>query len=56
MDDRSLWTSQGHDKMPFSFPGLLRESISAMGAHDNRRGLAAIATAIPAARAAIDAL
>lgn len=56
MDKRSLWGWDDHQEKPFSFPDLVRESVSAMHLSGNRDGLAALAMAIPAAKPLIDAL
>lgn len=53
---RSLWSWEGHERRPFSFPALLGESATAMHRSGNREGLAALAEAMPASRALIDTL
>jgi len=55
MSERSLWDSDNHKETVFSFEGLLRESIRSMRAQENCTGLEAVARAIPATRAFIDA-
>ena len=54
--DRSLWTTEGHDEIQFSFPALLRESVVAMKKSDNTAGLDAVVAAMPAAKPLIDSL
>jgi predicted metal-dependent enzyme (double-stranded beta helix superfamily) len=56
MDRRSLWGWDDHQEKPFSFPELLRESVSAMHHSGNRAGLSALAVAIPVTKPLIDAL
>jgi predicted metal-dependent enzyme (double-stranded beta helix superfamily) len=53
-EHRSLWTSVGHEKRPFSFEELLRESAAAMSRDGNTVGLEALVEAIPAARAFVE--
>jgi predicted metal-dependent enzyme (double-stranded beta helix superfamily) len=55
MDERSLWDVDSHEEKPFSFQELIGESIKTMKASRNRTGLDAVAKAIPATRALIDA-
>jgi len=55
MEERSLWSHDDHTEMSFSFPALLAESVSAMKQDGNAVGLDAIAKAIPAARALVEA-
>lgn len=55
MDERSLWGTDDHAEKPFSFEQLVAESVKTMKAHGNRAGLDAVAKAIPATRALIDA-
>jgi predicted metal-dependent enzyme (double-stranded beta helix superfamily) len=53
MDQRSLWTTDGHAEMKFNFQALLGESIKAMKASGNQAGLDALVEAIPAVRALV---
>jgi predicted metal-dependent enzyme (double-stranded beta helix superfamily) len=53
MDQRSLWTADGHAEIPFNFQALLGESIKAMKASGNQAGLDALVEAIPAVRALV---
>ena len=55
MDQRSLWTTDGHAEIPFNFQALLGESIKAMKASGNQAGLDALVEAIPAVRALVEA-
>jgi len=55
MDERSLWDAETHVETSFDFQELLRQSIKAMKAQQNQVGLEAVAEAIPATRALIDA-
>lgn len=55
MDERSLWSSDGHAETKFSFPELIAESVVAMKQSDNRVGLEALAEAIPAVRPLVEA-
>ena len=54
MERRSLWTWDGHERTPFSFELLVRESVTAMKRDGNTVGLQAIAEAIPAVRPMIE--
>jgi predicted metal-dependent enzyme (double-stranded beta helix superfamily) len=54
-DERSLWDTDDHEEKTFSFQELLVQSIKTMKADDNQIGLQAVAKAIPATRALIDA-
>ncbi len=54
-DQRSLWDSDDHERLPFSFPTLVAQSIKSMKKNGNRAGLEAVAEAIPAVRPMIDA-
>lgn len=54
MEDRSLWSHETHAEKGFSFPALLAESVNAMKRDGNDVGLAALAAAIPSARALLD--
>jgi predicted metal-dependent enzyme (double-stranded beta helix superfamily) len=55
-DERSLWDAESHDRMAFSFPALVQQSIKTMHAAGNRPGLEAVAEAIPAVRPVVEAL
>ena len=55
MDERSLWDADDHAEKPFSFQELVAQSIKTMKADRNQIGLDAVAKAIPATRALIDA-
>jgi hypothetical protein len=55
MDERSLWDVDDHEEKAFTFQELLAQSIKTMKADDNQVGLDAVAKAIPATRALIDA-
>lgn len=55
MDERSLWDVETHSETSFNFQELLRQSVKTMQAHENTVGLEAVAEAIPATRALIDA-
>ncbi len=48
MGDRSLWSIDAHEEIPFSFEALLKESIKTMKRDENEAGLRAVAEAIPA--------
>lgn len=52
--ERSLWDEDSHEELGFSFPALVQQSVKAM--RQNQAGLDALVAAIPAARAAVDAL
>jgi predicted metal-dependent enzyme (double-stranded beta helix superfamily) len=56
MDDRSLWSHDGHDRGAFSFEKLLQQSVVAMKRTGNDQGLEGLVRAIPAAQAMVDAL
>ena len=45
MGERSLWSADTHEEIPFSFEGLVKESIKTMKRDDNEAGLRAIARA-----------
>jgi predicted metal-dependent enzyme (double-stranded beta helix superfamily) len=47
MGERSLWSADTHEEIPFSFEGLVKESIKTMKRDDNEAGLRAVAAAIP---------
>lgn len=53
---RSLWSWDGRQQMPFSFPDLLRESASAMHRSGNHAGLQRLVEAMPASKAFVDRL
>jgi len=53
---RSLWSWDDHEQKPFSFPGLLEESATAMHRSGNRVGLEALVEAVPASQAFVDRL
>lgn len=55
-DRRSLWSWDGHQQMPFSFPDLLRESATAMHRSGNNVGLQALFESMPASKAFVDSL
>ena len=55
-DRRSLWSWDGHQQMPFTFPDLLRESATAMHRSGNRTGLQELVEAMPASKAFVDRL
>lgn len=55
-DRRSLWSWDDHQKKPFSFPELLKESAVAMHQSGNRTGLDALVQAIPGSQALVDSL
>ncbi|MCO4748085.1 MAG: hypothetical protein KC912_25045 [Proteobacteria bacterium] len=55
-DERSLWDEDSHAELGFSFPALVQQSVKAMKKSDNNAGLTALVQAIPAAKAAVDAL
>ena len=55
MEERSLWGFEDHDEKPFSFQGLVVESIKGMKLNNNQTGLNAIVKAIPATRALVEA-
>jgi predicted metal-dependent enzyme (double-stranded beta helix superfamily) len=50
MDERSLWSYENNEETPFSFEGLLKESVAGMKMNDNQIGLDAIVEAIPATK------
>ncbi len=52
---RSLWDTESHERMAFSFPTLVAQSVKRMKKSGNRAGLEAVAEAIPATRPLIDA-
>ena len=52
-DRRSLWDAETHERVAFSFPKLVEQSVKTMKRSNNREGLEAVAEAIPAARALI---
>ena len=54
MDQRSLWTTDGHAEIPFNFQALLGESIKAMKASGNQAGLDALVEAIPAVKPLVE--
>lgn len=54
MEKRSLWSSTGHQEMPFSFEGLVGESIKTMKQSQNDKGLEALAEAVPAVKPLIN--
>ena len=56
MSERTLWTSEELKAMPFSFPGLMKESCIRMNTVGNARGLEATAKAIPALQPLIDSI
>ena len=56
MSERTLWTSEELKAMPFSFPGLMKESCIRMNKAGNTRGLEATAKAIPALQPLIDSI
>ncbi|NQV44139.1 MAG: hypothetical protein HQ501_04505 [Rhodospirillales bacterium] len=56
MGQRSLWSCDDFEEMPFSFEALLKESVKIMKNSDNDVGLKAIVKAIPAAGPLVDAL
>ena len=56
MSERTLWTSEELKAMPFSFPGLMKESCIRMNKAGNERGLDATAKAIPALQPLIDSI
>lgn len=56
MDRRSLWTTADHERIPFSFPALLRESVLAMERDGNTAGLKAVREAVPAVKELVDGL
>ena len=49
-DRRSLWSSDKHEELPFSFQDLLKESVKGMQLSDNQSGLDEIVKAIPAVK------
>ena len=51
MDERSLWSFDNHEKMPFNFQGLIKESVKGMKLNNNQAGLDALLKAIPKAQA-----
>jgi len=53
---RSLWSWDGHERKPFSFPDLLKESATAMHRSGNREGLDTLVEAMPASKAFVGAL
>jgi predicted metal-dependent enzyme (double-stranded beta helix superfamily) len=53
-DRRSLWDTDNHERLPFSFPTLVAQSVKTMKRSGNRAGLEAVAEAIPAVRPMID--
>ena len=53
MGQRSLWTADGYEEIPFTFQALLAESVKAMKASGNQAGLDALVEAIPAVRAMV---
>lgn len=55
-DRRSLWSWDGREQKPFSFPELLKESATAMHESGNRAGLDALVKAMPASRAFVQQL
>lgn len=55
-DRRSLWSWDGHEEKPFSFPELLKESATAMHESGNRAGLDSLVQAIPKTKAFVDTL
>lgn len=56
MGDRSLWSIDAHEEIPFSFEALMKESIQTMKRDDNEAGLRAVAKAIPATAPMIEPL
>ena len=52
---RSLWDIESHERLDFSFPSLVAQSVKTMKKNGNRAGLEAVAEAIPAVRPMIDA-
>ena len=50
MDKRSLWSTNGHEKMAFNFQDLLAESVKTMKKSGNNKGLEALVEAIPSAK------
>lgn len=56
MDQRSLWTSDGYEEKPFSFGGLLAESVKKMKLSKNQKGLDLLVEAVPATRPMVEAL
>ncbi len=54
MDQRSLWTTDGHAEIPFNFQALLGESIKAMKASGNQAGLDALVEAVPTVRPLVE--
>ena len=55
MDERSLWSFDNHAEMPFSFQGLIKESIKGMKLNHNQTGLDEIVKAIPSVKPLVDA-
>lgn len=55
MDERSLWSYDGHEEMDFSFQGLIKESIKNMKTNNNQVGLDEIVKAIPSIKPLVDA-
>ena len=56
MGERSLWTHEAHERTPFSFPELMKQSVVAMKKNGNKEGLAHVVKAMPVAQALIDAV
>jgi predicted metal-dependent enzyme (double-stranded beta helix superfamily) len=54
-DQRSLWASDSHEEIPFSFKSLLQESVKTMKQANNDTGLNELAKAIPAVKPMVDA-
>jgi len=54
MGQRSLWTADGHEEIPFTFQALLAESVKAMKASGNQAGLDALVEAVPAVRPLVE--
>ena len=55
-DHRSLWSWDDRQQMPFSFPGLLKESATAMHRSGNQAGLQRLVEAMPSSKAFVDEL
>jgi len=56
MEQRSLWTSDDHEKRPFSFEALVLESVKTMKRDNNETGLRELVKAMPAARPLLESL
>lgn len=54
MDERSLWSFDSYEETPFSFQGLIKESIKGMKLNNNQTGLDEIVKAIPSVKPLVE--